>query len=915
MNIRKRLLILTAAALVFTVTASTVFAAPPTKEAIEQWKADGTWDARVAAWKAFKAAGGCAAEEYLLRKDRHGDDMALGTNTVDTVWVPVIMVDFVDLPDSVGVPGTPEAFDSILFSDNHLNPTGSMTDYYFENSYGALVVKGDVFGWFRAPMDYEWYVGDDFGLTNGSSLAAHAVQLAETYSEIDFAKYDSDEDGAVDAVVIIHAGVGGEGAADGIWSHKSNIFPELDIDGVSISAYTMNPEETGNELTPIGVYCHEFGHILGLPDLYDIDYDPATSEGLGDWSIMASGSYNGSGKVPACFDAWCKISLGFVNPIFVEENLYQVEFPYVEDNPVVYLLKNDITTGIEYWLVENRQPVGFDAQLPHAGLCIYHCDMAAPGNTNNNRYMVAMEQADGDNALAYGGSQGDAGDTWPGATDNRNFHDQSVPDSRTNELGMIHGASSRIGVWNISDSDSLMTADLDIGWSRPWPVMATGDSILFDDSAPGGNGDGILDPGETIKFYCTMQNLMRTTYDARVSLTTGNPSVTFITDEVDLAAEFNLATHSTMIPIEFKLAGAFVPVIDSFFLTVVSDSLSGVPGGPSGAGYETTFGFEVSIGPPQVLIVDDDRGDDYQEAYRQGVYNQRIPYSIWNTATGGSPTGEYLAQHLMVFWNTGDSTVGALGADDIAAMKYYLDNGGNLLLSSISGANDIDGLDASFLSDYLGATFSGSSFAPAFYGIAGSEFGDGDKYRYKTVAPTASQMVLTPAGSGEGAFVIMGSSDVCGVTNRNGFNSIFVTFPLEYLADNFSSFDTPQDFFTDALAFFGGIPTGVFDGVTYAPLPRNFDLSQNYPNPFNPSTTISYTLRPTEGALPITNLSVFNLLGQKVATLVDEVQLPGTYSVVWDGTDGGSQQVATGVYFYRLGRGNDVESRKMILLK
>jgi hypothetical protein len=114
---------------------------------------------------------------------------------------------------------------------------------------------------------------------------------------------------------------------------------------------------------------------------------------------------------------------------------------------------------------------------------------------------------------------------------------------------------------------------------------------------------------------------------------------------------------------------------------------------------------------------------------------------------------------------------------------------------------------------------------------------------------------------------------------------------------------------------FGGIPLDVDDGRTHAALPMNFDLHQNYPNPFNPSTTISYTLRPTSGRLPRTTLSIFNLLGQQVVMLVDKVQLPGAYNVQWDGSSKSGQQVATGIYFYKLSRGADSQSRKMILLK
>ena len=89
-------------------------------------------------------------------------------------------------------------------------------------------------------------------------------------------------------------------------------------------------------------------------------------------------------------------------------------------------------------------------------------------------------------------------------------------------------------------------------------------------------------------------------------------------------------------------------------------------------------------------------------------------------------------------------------------------------------------------------------------------------------------------------------------------------------------------------------------------------MDQNYPNPFNPSTSISYSLGAGQER---TELSVFNVLGQKVKTLVDEIQGPGTYTITWDGTTDHGDGVATGIYFYRLKRGDQVESKKMVFLK
>ena len=115
--------------------------------------------------------------------------------------------------------------------------------------------------------------------------------------------------------MIIHSGPGAEftGNVNDIWSHKWGITPQS-RDGVLISSYAIMPEywSTPGDIT-IGVFAHELGHVFGLPDLYDRD---GSSRGVGRWSLMATGAWNGSlGNSPAHLDAWCKVQLGFVTPI------------------------------------------------------------------------------------------------------------------------------------------------------------------------------------------------------------------------------------------------------------------------------------------------------------------------------------------------------------------------------------------------------------------------------------------------------------------------------------------------------------------------------------------------------------------------------------------------------------------------
>jgi len=112
-------------------------------------------------------------------------------------------------------------------------------------------------------------------------------------------------------------------------------------------------------------------------------------------------------------------------------------------------------------------------------------------------------------------------------------------------------------------------------------------------------------------------------------------------------------------------------------------------------------------------------------------------------------------------------------------------------------------------------------------------------------------------------------------------------------------------------AFTTDIITDVEDDEHGDILPYRFELSQNYPNPFNPVTTIEYSV-PKRSHVTI---EVYNVLGQKVRTLVDREESAGSYTITWDGRTNSGQSAATGVYLYRFEAGDHVETKKMLLLK
>lgn len=907
---------------------STAIAVAPTEEAIEKWKAEGVLEQKLANLRAFKQAGGCSPVEYSdAVRQEYRAKMAAGADAIDTIHVVVIMAEFSDWTYAMhSVVGTRDKFDSILFSnrltDPVFNPTGSMTDFYLENSYGKLLIHGEVFGPYLMPNTYAFYEGGNDGLgAGGPLLAYHAVNAAN--NDVNYAAFNNPGLGV--PIIVIHPGAGAETGAYGIWSHKSDIFNTPILDGVLLQTYNVVPEEFNNELQAIGVMCHEFGHTLGLPDLYDTD---GTSEGLGRWSLMASGNYNGGQQLPAHFDPWCKRR---IDPIpFIDHfdslltNRSQVAIPAVQFDPVVYQLKDNVSGAGEYWLVENRPLLGFDAGLPYGGLCIYHIDQSAGSNNNELRYMVALEQADGLNSLATVGSRGDAGDVWPGSTNNRNFHNLSVPNSKTN----VGTATTEVAVWNISNADSVMYADFDVTYSRPYIVLANWDSLQFIEAI--GDGDGLFEEGETVEFHCRIDNLMRMAGDWDISLDCANPYIEFLDSNVAQSPILNPIIQEDFYaanPIRFRLLPGAEPEITAFTLTVRADSAIGT----GDRKYVQSFQFDKAMGPVSVLLVDDDNGDVASDAYVQSFTRLRIPYIVWNTLTQGAPTSTDLAKYSHIFWSTGlRTTGGSLSVAERTALKAFMDGGGNLALGSAGAVYQLAQSDSVFLRDYLHVRYVDSSTTsrPFYWGVTGSPMSDGAKFRAESTAPNEVKRSyrIAAANGGQLAFTASASflpgiavfGDV-GATYTGAYKTVVTSFGFEYVSQS----DTSQGFFprdsllARVMAFFGGTSTGIDDPVRPT-LPKEFSLRQNYPNPFNPTTTIKYTVtRATSGrsSLQRTHLAVYNLTGQLVKTLVDREQGVGEYTVEWNGTDEGGNRVATGVYLYRLERDGKTESKKMVLLK
>lgn len=905
---------------------SSSLAAPLTDEVVEKLRREGTLDEWINQWQSAAQRG-----MYESTPNQQLRLAKISIGTVDTLKPLVLCVDFSDNVHTY----SSAKFDTLLFSKNYVIPTGSFRDYYLENSYGKHDPFGGVYGWVRAPQTYDYYSNGEKGLgsypNNSQKLVEDALAAADPY--VNFANYDYDHDGWIDGLIVVHAGPGAEetGNVWDIWSHRWSLPSTVTLDGVHIKDYTMQPEmHPGGSFITIGVFCHEWGHFLGINwEEYDPDY---TSNGLGHWSVMSTGCYNGAiqGSTPAHQSAYCKYFLGWSNMVLVGSNQTHAEIPQAETSPVSYRLWTAGGVGSEFFIVENRQKTGFDSYLPGSGLLIYHVDATVstgneyewcPGDPATPHYRVALEQADGLYQLeGCSGSlnEGDENDPFPGYSNKRAFDDTTAPSSHD-----YSNSSTQVAVWNISDSDSMMYANLDVTWSRPFLSLS---SFHLDDSS-GGNGNGRAEAGETLKLYFSIKNIWLPLTGTVVTGSTDNEGIVFSDSISSLGTIGTGATvNNNSDLMEFTVAPDFTgkPVI--FNLHVQGN----------GGAYSIDFDTTIWAGKAEILIVDDDSGSaaDYQSYYTSALDSLREIYDIWDTQAKTDPNFSF-NQYKYLIWYTGDHKTDLFTRAQVESLMSFLDHGGDLFLTSQDAAEVLSGSsdpwDTLFLKNYLHTGYNGISPRHLVAGKAGDEVGD-DLWINPGNTPGANNQSskdnLVPDSYADTVLVYATTTDfaptdsVAAIKYKGSYKVVFFGFGFEAIQSGGNYFhghnlSQPVLVMERVMNWLKGSSDVLDWPDETVSTPKTFDLYQNYPNPFNPSTVIRFTVRrkTADGSSLYTTLKIYNILGQMVRTLVEEEMIPGDHQIVWDGKDSSGKEASSGIYFYRLRVGEYSESKKMLFLK
>lgn len=354
----------------------------------------------------------------------------------------VILMQFTDV--EFVTPNPQQAFQRFFNEKGYhdYGMAGSVRDYFLAQSYGQLEINFDVVGPYTTANDMAYYGahytnpdGTEQNDTHPALMVAEAVDAAS--KDVDFRNYDWDKNGEVDQVFIIYAGYAeAQGAApETIWPHEWKLSAEgrtRKYNGVVINTYGCTAELAGDgktwggTLDGIGTACHEFSHCLGLPDMYDTK---GHNFAMSYWDVMSSGSYNDDSHTPAGYTSYERWFSGWMEPTELNSMTRVKDMAPLVEKPEAYILYNENNRN-EYYLLENRQPVGFDKGLNGHGMLILHVDYNESIwdnnsiNTSADRQRMTIIAADNEYDTSISSL---AGDPWPGESGNTTLTNFTTP--------------------------------------------------------------------------------------------------------------------------------------------------------------------------------------------------------------------------------------------------------------------------------------------------------------------------------------------------------------------------------------------------------------------------------------------------------------------------------------------------------
>lgn len=836
---------------------------------------------------------------------------------------------------------------------------GSLTHFYAEMSRGQFMLTGEYLPtWYTADQPAEAYQGSSrsFGTFVGEILS-------QVDADVDLGQYDNDgadgvpnsgdDDGYVDFIFVITrsapldfivdaatgiAALGlGEDFATGDVARNGG-FIRIRADGHRDGVGGVLQQGRSFEMA-VGSMAHEFGHVLGLPDLYDLSYDVddelglRDSAGIGYWGIMGHGNRGwneGGGPNPFC--AWSLGRLGWLGMnneqlMVASEEMNDVVFEDVNAGGDIYLLPAGRED--EYFLVEyrSRKNSYYERNLPAEGLLIWHVDEWRTSNNEEQTKKVDLVCADGlyidagyprgEVALPIGG--GDNLDFWAHQAEYAQEHAGNLGDATDLFDGVRFtdfwaasnpAAPAGISVTNVRRQSEAMVADLKLADRRRAGFIIGEETwrdtieVVGDVAVPAG-GRLIVDSGTTVLFG---EDRLSRGVDARRA-----ELVVFGELYVNLSGrEPVLFTSGAAAPRPGDWAGISMQPPSRVIMhqAVIEYAVTGLSGESLDALTRNRRALEL-----QEVVIRHTLGDGIR---LEGVEEPVTLKGLQVHAAGG--TGVFIEGSGLIeisFAHLSGNSAGGLersGGFIECKESRFVDNG----LDAEGGANLIMGQGV--FGEVNNNTFSGG-VGIRCVGTKEVIIADNmlSNHRIGLISSSARPRILgNQFNRNELVVQVLGFV----VPARMDLNVVQEATQL---------LENRTDRLVKAANNWWGradeewIEARMSGSVSWRPFlnfdPRQevgFTLDQNFPNPFNGSTVIDYTVginEPIVAGRARTVLEVRNITGGLVRRLVDEEAAPGIFSTIWDGRDEQGRRVASGVYYYQLQVGPITELRRLLFLK
>ena len=428
-----------------------------------------------------------------------------------------------------------------------------------------------------------------------------------------------------------------------------------------------------------------------------------------------------------------------------------------------------------------------------------------------------------------------------------------------------------------------------------------------------GNNNGLAEAEETVDLLVTISNKGLKAKNITARLISSDADILIPPDKAEVVfVDINyphLAQDLTL-PFMFSVTSNAQGHISTFKLEIEADNY-----------YTTIDSFDVKIGNPNVLLVDDDNGADYENFFYQPLSLAKIYIDNWEVINQGIPSfTEVLQKYQTVIWFTGDDRTSTLTSEEQQALAQYVDSGGNLLLTGqdigfdLVGDGTVD--DSLFFANYLHAEYIADTVqSTKLIGVPNDPIGN-SLFIYLDPKPDAANNQTSPSAispiNGAVAFLkyipqmSLGAIRYRDENNESGV--VFLSFGFEGISGPYS--DSAPTLIKRILDWLNRSGTNVSTKVRES-LPQSYSLEQNYPNPFNPTTTIYFQIPQNDHV----EISIYNLLGQKIKELVNKNFSAGVHKITWDGTTQLNRQVSSGIYIYKIKTQSFNSSKKMILMR